>query len=33
MMAEDTIELMNSLEIDQAHILGISIGGMIAHFI
>jgi pimeloyl-ACP methyl ester carboxylesterase len=30
MMAEDTIGLMDYLHIDRAHILGISLGGMIA---
>jgi pimeloyl-ACP methyl ester carboxylesterase len=30
MMAEDTLGLMNYLSIDKAHILGISLGGMIA---
>jgi|WetSurMetagenome_2_1015567.scaffolds.fasta_scaffold139410_2 3-oxoadipate enol-lactonase len=30
MMAEDTIGLMDYLHIDKAHILGISLGGMIA---
>jgi len=30
MMAEDTLSLMNHLNIDQAHILGISLGSRIA---
>ena len=29
-MAEDTIRLMNALRIEQAHVLGLSLGGMIA---
>ena len=30
MMAEDTIGLMDYLRVDKAHILGLSLGGMIA---
>ncbi len=29
-MAEDTIGLLNALDIDRAHVLGLSLGGMIA---
>jgi pimeloyl-ACP methyl ester carboxylesterase len=29
-MAEDTIKLMDYLDIKKAHVLGISLGGMIA---
>ena len=29
-MAEDTIRLMNALGIEQAHVLGLSLGGMVA---
>ena len=29
-MAEDTVRLMNALGIEQAHVLGLSLGGMIA---
>ena len=32
-MAEDVIEIWNHLEIDKSHLLGISMGGMIAQYI